>query len=348
MTAFEQMTRYGFGEVFFKRDAKANLCAIIAVHNTQRGPALGGCRFATYESEELALIDALRLARGMTYKAAIARLPQGGGKSVIVRPQGGFDRTALFESFGRFVDGLGGRYITAADSGTSEHDMDTIRTATRHVTGMSKAKGGAGDPSPWTALGVRRGIEAAVHFVTGRNSLQDVHVAIQGVGQVGYYLGKELTQLGARLTVADIDESKAARAASEFGAKVVSIGEISEVACDVFAPCALGSSINAHTLPKLRCNIVAGGANNQLAEPHHGEELMRHNIFYAPDYAINAGGLIHVTHEAHGYDENKVREQTLRIYDTIIEIAERSKSSGLPPHQIADAMAEERIENPSL
>jgi leucine dehydrogenase len=343
VNVFQHLQHYDYGEVHYRRDAASGLQAIIAIHDTRLGPALGGCRFIHYAHEELALIDALRLARAMTYKAAISGIPHGGGKSVIIRPPQQFDRAAIFRAFGRFVDELGGRYITAVDSGTSIEDMEVIREVTRHVTGVKPEHGGSGDPSPYTALGVRRGIEACVKFVYGRESLEGVHVAVQGIGHVGYWLCKELHDLGAHLTVADVDPHKAERAQHEFGAKVVALDKIFAVECEVFAPCALGSALNDDTIPALRCKIVAGAANNQLAEPRHGDALMHRGILYAPDYAINAGGLINVAQEYAGYDEKKSRERVLRIYDTIWEIAERAQRAMQPTHRIADMMAEERL-----
>jgi len=343
VSVFEHLQHHGFGEVHYRRDAATGLQAIIAIHDTRLGPALGGCRFLSYAHEQLALIDALRLARAMTYKAAISGLPHGGGKSVILRPPHPFDRTALFRAFGEFVEGLGGRYITAEDSGTSIEDMGIVRLVTKHVTGVKPEQGGSGDPSPFTALGVRRGIEACVKFVYGRDSLEGLHVAVQGVGHVGYWLCKELHDLGARLTVADLDPHKTERARHEFGATVVSLDDIFSIECDVFAPCALGSVLNDDTIPKLRCKIVAGAANNQLAESRHGDELMQRGILYAPDYAINAGGLINVAQEYAGYDEQKSRARVFQIYDTIWEIIERAQRARLPTHRVADRIVEERL-----
>ncbi|HEY8432385.1 MAG TPA: Glu/Leu/Phe/Val dehydrogenase [Sandaracinaceae bacterium] len=343
MQVFEHLEHYDYGEVHFKRDAASGLRAIIAIHDKRLGPALGGCRFIHYDTDEEALIDALRLARGMTYKAALAGIAHGGGKAVIVRPRGEFDRAALFRAFGRFVDDLGGHYITAEDSGTGIEDMEIVRGVTKHVTGVRPEHGGSGDPSPFTALGVRRGIEACVKLVLGKDGLDGVSVAVQGVGHVGYHLCRELHALGAVLTVADIDPLKAERAQREFGAKIVSLDEIFSVECDVFAPCALGSALNDSTIPRLRCRIVAGAANNQLAEPRHGSDLMQRGILYAPDYAINAGGLINVAEEVAGYDERRARERTMKIYDTIYEIAERAQKAMTPTHVIADMMVEERL-----
>jgi leucine dehydrogenase len=343
MAVFEHMAHYDYGALHLRRDAKTGLEAIVAIHDSRLGPALGGCRFIEYENEEAALVDAIRLARGMSYKAAIAGLPHGGGKSVIIRPRKEFDRAALFTAFGRFLEELSGRYITAEDSGTSVEDMEVIRSVTKHVTGIKPERGGGGDPSPFTALGVRRGIEACAKFALGRTSLEGLRVAIQGVGHVGYHLCRELHLLGAKLIVADVDPLKAERAQREFGAVVVSLDEIFTVECDVFAPCALGSALNDQTIPALRCTIVAGAANNQLAEPRHGSDLMQRGILYAPDYAINGGGLVNVAQEYAGYDAKVSREKVLRIYDTILEISERSKSAMVPTSVVADRMAEERL-----
>ncbi len=343
MSVFDHLEHHDYGEVHFKRDAASGLRAIVAVHDTRLGPALGGCRFIHYDTEEEALIDALRLARGMTYKAALAGIAHGGGKAVLVRPRGQFDRAALFRAFGRFVDDLGGHYITAEDSGTGIEDMEIVRSVTKHVTGVKPERGGSGDPSPFTALGVRRGIEACVKLVLGKDDLSGVRVAVQGIGHVGYHLCRELAALGAELVVADIDPLKAERAEREFGARVVPLDDIYAVECDVFAPCALGSALNDATIPRLRCRIVAGAANNQLAEPRHGGDLMQRGILYAPDYAINAGGLINVAEEVVGYDEARATERTMKIYDTIYEIAERARKAMAPTYVIADTMVEERL-----
>jgi leucine dehydrogenase len=343
MDLFGQMATYDYGEVHVKRDQASSLRAIVAIHDTRLGAALGGCRFLYYERDEAALIDALRLARGMTYKAALAGVEHGGGKSVILRPRGHFDRSALFRAFGHFIEDLGGHYITAEDSGTSLEDMEVIRTVTKHVTGVSPDHGGSGDPSPYTALGVRRGIEACAKVRLGRDDLAGLKIAVQGIGHVGYHLCKELHDKGVRLTVADVDPLKAERAQREFGAEIVPIESIFEVDCDVLAPCALGSALNDETIPRLRCKVVAGAANNQLAEPRHGDALYQRGILYAPDYAINAGGLINVAMEVKGYDAEESRRRTLKIYDTIFEIAERSDKAQLPSYRVADMMVEERL-----
>ena len=343
MDTFGQLKAYDFGEAHFKFDKATGLRAIVAIHDSRLGPALGGCRFLPYDTDEAALVDALRLARGMTYKAALAGLAHGGGKSVLIRPTAHFDRVALFRAFGHFIDDLGGHYITAEDSGTGLEDMEIIRTVTKHVTGVGVASGGSGDPSPFTALGVRRGIEACVKLQLKRDALEGVHVAVQGVGHVGYYLCKELFEQGAKLSVADVDPLKAERAKREFGATIVPLDHIFDIACDVIAPCALGSALNDQSIPKLKATIVAGAANNQLSEPRHGDDLHARGILYAPDYAINAGGLVNVAQEVLGYDAKASRAKTLKIYDTIYDIAERSAKIRAPTYRVADLMVEERL-----
>jgi leucine dehydrogenase len=340
---FGKLSKYDFGEVHFKLDKASQLQAIVAIHDSRLGPALGGCRFIEYDTDDAAIIDALRLARGMTYKAALAGLAHGGGKSVIIRPKRHFDRVALFRSFGRFIEDLRGHYITAEDSGTGLEDMEIIRTQTKWVTGIDPSHGGSGDPSPFTALGVRRGIEACVKFKLGKDDLKGVHVAVQGVGHVGYYLCKELHAVGAKLTVADVDKLKSERAQREFGASVTTIDQVAAVNCDVFAPCALGAGLNDDTIPHLRATIVAGAANNQLAEPRHGDDLHARGILYAPDYAINAGGLVNVAQEVKGYDANASRTKTLEIYNTIWDICDRSKKLQAPTYKVADIMVEEKL-----
>ena len=343
MDLFGHLKAYDYGEVHFKHDKATGLKAIVAIHDSRLGPALGGCRFLPYDTDEEALVDALRLARGMTYKAALAGLAHGGGKSVLIRPKQHFDRVALFRAFGKFVDDLGGHYITAEDSGTGLEDMEVIRAVTRSVTGVDVANGGSGDPSPFTALGVRRGIEACVKIQLGRASLEGVHVAVQGVGHVGYHLCKELHEQGAKISVADVDPLKAERATREFGASVIPLDRIFDIECDVIAPCALGSALNDATIPRLKAKIVAGAANNQLAQPRHGDDLYARGILYAPDYAINAGGLVNVAQEVLGYDAKKSREKTMEIYSTIYEIADRSAKTSAPTYRIADMLVEEKL-----
>lgn len=340
MDLFALLSQYDYGAVHIGRDPGSGMQCVVAIHDTRLGPAIGGCRFLEYETERDAVVDALRLARGMTYKAALAGLPHGGGKTVLMRPKRMFDRAAIFRAFGQFIDGLGGRYYTAEDSGTGIEDMEVVKSVTQQVVGTGE---GSGDPSPFTALGVRRGIEACVHLKLGRTSLEDIHVAVQGVGHVGYQLCRQLHTQGAKLTVADIDPLKAERAQREFSANVVPIDRIFDVECDVLAPCALGSALNDDTIPRLRCLIVAGAANNQLAEPRHGDDLNARGILYAPDYAINAGGLINVALELQSYSADKAREQTMSVYDTIHEIGERSLASLTPTYRVADLVVEEKL-----
>ena len=342
MISFDTLVSHGFGSAHVFVDPRSGLRSVIAIHNTRHGAAIGGSRFVSYLSDEAAWLDAIRLARGMAYKAAVAGLPLGGGKAVIMKPAGDFNREALFEAFGRAVDSLGGAYVTCEDSGTGTADMDTVRRVTRHALGSTA---GSGDPSPLTAFGVRRGIEAAVAAKLGRDSVDGIHVAIQGVGHVGYYLAKELVERGARLTVADVNAENLDRAVRELGATAVSPEAIHAVACDVFAPCALGAPVNDITLPQLNCAIVAGAANNVLAEPRHGQALADRGILYAPDYAINSGGLINVAFEyrPEGYNAAEVQAKVSAVYETMATIFERSASTGRLPHEVADAMAEERI-----
>jgi leucine dehydrogenase len=343
MEVLTKLASHDFGELHLKYDKATQLKAIVAIHDSRLGPALGGCRFIEYDTEGAAITDALRLARGMTYKAALAGLGHGGGKSVIIRPKQRFDRVALFRAFGAFIRDLRGHYITAEDSGTGLEDMEIIRQVTTHVTGIDPSHGGSGDPSPFTALGVRRGIEACVKFKLGKDSLRGVHVAVQGVGHVGYHLCKELHAAGATITVADVDKLKSERAKREFGAAIVDIDKVAEVVCDVFAPCALGAGLNDSTIPHLHAPIVAGAANNQLAEPRHGDDLHARGILYAPDYAINAGGLVNVAQEVKGYDPKLARENTLKIYDTIMNICEQSKRLNAPTHKVADMIVEQKL-----
>lgn len=340
---FEQLREHDFGDVHFCCVDGIQLRAIVAIHDTRLGPALGGCRFVEYQDEGAALTDALRLARAMTSKAALAGLAHGGGKAVIMKPSGSFDRSDIFQAFAGFVDSLGGRYITTEDSGTGIDDMQLVRGLTKHVAGFSVEAGGSGDPSPFTALGVRRGIEAMVKVSLGRSDLEGLHVAVQGVGHVGRSLCEELVGAGARLTVADVRESLAQEVAEELGAETTTAARIHQVECDVYAPCALGGALNDRTVPELRCKLVAGAANNQLAADRNGDMLLQRGIAYAPDYAINAGGLINVAQEVIGYDAEIARERTLLVYDTILQIAQRAISESTPAQRIADALVAEKL-----
>lgn len=345
MNLFDTLARYGFGELHACRDEKTGLRALVGLYSNRLGPAIGGTRIRAYPSEADAIEDVLRLARAMAYKAALAKLPHGGGKAVILAPSDGvFDRISLFRRFGEFVDGLGGRYVTTEDSGTSPSDMDIVREVTRHVVGSS---GGSGDPSPFTALGVRRGIEAVARSWLDRDGLKGLKVALQGVGHVGTHLGRELVQGGAEITLTDVDPARRASVAAELGARAVEPEAIFDVPCDIFSPNALGGAISEETVSRLRCRAVAGAANNQLATVEVGHALHARKIFYAPDYAINAGGLINVAVEYAGYDGERARRETLAIHDTIAEIIDRSRREDTPPGEIADRMAEEILERGS-
>ena len=331
----------GHQEVVFGHDAASGLKAIIAIHNTNRGPALGGCRMWPYAGEAEALTDVLRLARGMTYKSALADLPWGGGKAVIIGDPHADKSEALFLAMGRFVDGLGGRYVTAEDVGVSVEDVEVMARVTSHVAGTGSA--GAGDPSPSTAYGVLMGIRAAVAHKLGRDSLDGLRVAVQGVGHVGYHLCRYLAEAGAKLTVADIDREAIERVAAEFHARPVAPEAIYGVDGEVFAPCALGAVINDDTIARLKAPIVAGSANNQLAEPRHGAELMRRGVLYAPDYVINAGGVINISHEGPAYDKRAAVDHVAKIHDTLREIFGRADAEHLPTSEAADRLAEERF-----
>lgn len=342
MDIFETMRDLRYGRVHLAHDEASGLQAIIAIHSTRLGPAIGGCRCIPYPDSNAALFDATRLARGMAYKAAISKLPHGGGKAVIMLPEGHVDRDALFTAFGQFVESIGGDYVTCEDSGTSTSDMDIVARQTAHVLGTNA---GSGDPSPYTARGVRRGIEAAVKFQLERDDLKGLHVAIQGVGHVGYYLARELHERGVKLTVADVNKDNLQKAVDDFGARVVSTDDILFVDCDVLAPCALGAVFNDDTVPKLNTRIIAGASNNVLLDDSHGVEIFKRGILYAPDYAINAGGLINVAIEygPDGYSEDRALEKVDGIYDTMLEIFERAMNDDVPTHVVADRMVEERI-----
>lgn len=334
---FRQITEARMNDIHIKHDEHSGLKSIIAIHNTRRGPSLGGCRFIPYPSFDDAVTDAIRLARGMSYKAALAGLDLGGGKSVIMHPEGDYDRTELFKAFGRFVDELGGRYITAMDSGTKVSDMDTIATRTRHVTCTSSS----GNPAPSTAKGVYYGILSTLkaHKAFG-NTLKGMTIAVQGLGNVGYALCQLLHRGGARLIVSDIDETKVEQCIREFGARGVSPEEIHSVPCDIFSPCGLGGVLNETSIEQLQCAAVAGSANNQLLTEACGEQLFNKGILYAPDYLINAGGLIFVSM---AYYQKSHRELNLRIKgigETLLQIFRRQQQQQEPASLIADQMAE--------
>ncbi|MBA4283963.1 MAG: amino acid dehydrogenase [Xanthomonadaceae bacterium] len=344
MSVFSHPEFDGHERVAFHFDATSGLRAIIAVHSTRLGCGLGGCRMFPYASDADALTDVLRLSRGMSYKAALAGLPQGGGKSVILGDPRRDKTPELIRAMGRFVDSLGGRYVVAEDSGTSVPDIRLMAEHTRHVGGLadaaSIAAGRSGDPSPATARGTYIGILSALRFQRGSDALRGLKVAIQGVGNVGYRLARHLHEAGATLWVTDLHAPAVERAVADFGATAVAMDEIHALDVDVFAPCALGAVLNARTIPQIRARIVAGAANNQLATPADGQRLLDHGLLYAPDYVINAGGIIDIFYEGPGYDEAVVHAHLARIGSTLTTIFERSAAERRPTGVIADAMAE--------
>lgn len=344
MELFRYMENYDFEQVVVCQDRQSGLKGIIVIHDTTLGPALGGTRMWTYASEEEAFLDALRLARGMTYKNAATGLNLGGGKAVIIGDPRKDKNEEMFRAFGRYIQGLAGRYITAEDVGTTVEDMDIIREETDYVTGISPAFGSAGNPSPVTAYGVYKGMKAAAKEAFGSDILQGKTIAVQGVGNVAFHLCKHLHEEGANLIVTDIHKPSVQRAVDQFGARAVDINDIYEVECDIFAPCALGAIINDETIPKLKAKVVAGAANNQLKEDRHGDQLHELGIIYAPDYVINAGGVINVSDELQGYNRERVMKKVEGIYDNIEKVIDISKRDNMPTYLAADHLAEERIE----
>jgi len=330
-------------EVVFWHDPATGLKAIVAIHNTQLGPALGGLRMWKYESVEQAVEDALRLSRGMTYKAAVAGLNLGGGKAVIIANPKTDKSEALFRAFGTFVESLNGRYITAEDVGTDVNDMEYIYMETTNVVGVARTHGGSGDPSPWTAKGVLEGLRACVEHRFGKESLDGMSVAVQGAGHVGTEQVELFLAQGMRVYLCDIDKSRVEKFQGREGVTLVSTDEIYETDAEIFCPSALGAVINERTISKLKCKIVAGSANNQLATPEAGDELFRRKIVYAPDYAINAGGLMNVSIEFEGYDEHRANRLIRNIYYNMRNILQHSAKEGLAEYKCADRVAEKRI-----
>jgi leucine dehydrogenase len=341
MNMFENISEHDHEQVVFCYDPTSGYKGIIAIHNTTLGPALGGTRLWNYATDEEAIVDALRLSRGMTYKSAAAGLNLGGGKAVIIGDPRMKRREMIFRAHGRFVETLNGRYITAEDVGTCVEDMDYVQMETRYVSGLA---GRSGDPSPVTAYGTYRGMKAAVKAKYGSDSLEGITVAVQGVGHVGYYLCENLAKEGAKLTVTDIDAERVARVVEEFGATAVAPDEIYTVDAQVFAPCALGAVVNDRTLPKFRFEVIAGAANNQLAEERHGLALQERNILYAPDYVVNAGGVINVYGELNGWSAERSKRKAAEIYDTLEELFELAQADGIPTNAAADRLAEKRIQ----
>jgi leucine dehydrogenase len=342
MDVFQLMKEAGHEQVVLCHEPSCGYIGIIAIHDTTLGPALGGTRFWQYPSTDDAILDALRLARGMTYKAAVAGLNLGGGKAVIVGDHRRTDREILFRAHGRFIESLGGRYITAEDVGTSPADMEFVKRETDHVAGL---QGLSGDPSPVTGYGVYMGMKAAAKKRWGNDSLANRTVAIQGCGKVAYYLAEQLHAEGATLIVTDIDEGKMRRLAEEMGARTVAPDAIYDQEADIYAPCALGSTINDDTLSRLKVEIIAGGANNQLEnEEKHGRMVEEKGFLYAPDFVINGGGLINVYGEIEGWSQERAKRKAQEIYDTIFNVFAIAERDSIPAFLAADRLAEERIE----
>lgn len=343
MSVFSHSAFDGHEHVAFYHDEKSGLKAIIAIHNTNLGPALGGCRMWPYASDEEALRDVLRLSRGMTYKSAMANLKLGGGKAVIIGNHRTQKTDALLHAMGDFVESLGGRYITAEDSGTSVEDMKKIGERTAYAGGVVDGSEHGGDPSPTTAYGTFVGLKAAAQYRLGRSDLQGLKVAIQGVGNVGFRLARHLHEAGAELIVSDIFPDNTERAARELGAKVVEGDAIFDQNVDVFAPCALGAIINDETIGRLKASVIAGAANNQLAEERHGEMLQSREILYAPDYVINAGGIIDVYYQRTGGSADALKKHVESIGDTLVQIFDRAAQTQTPTGIVANKIAEERF-----
>src|SRR5688572_25076842 len=340
MQIFDTIAGMGHEQVVLCHDPAANYRGIIAIHSTVLGPALGGTRFWSYASDEEAIVDALRLARGMTYKNAVAGLNLGGGKSVIIGDNKTTSRELIFRAHGRFCESLGGRYITAEDVGTSTADMDYVHMETKNVAGLA---GRSGDPSPVTAHGVFRAIQASAKEHWGKSDVSGRTVAVQGCGHVGYFLAKQLHEAGASLIVTDIDVERVKRVVGEFAARAVAPDEIYGVEADIFAPCALGAIINDKTIPQLNVEILAGAANNQLLEERHGDMLEEKGILYAPDYVANAGGVINVYSELAGWTSARAFRKADEIYDTVLKVFSIAKQDRVPTYQAADRLAEQRI-----
>lgn len=341
---FSDLTNMEHEQIVFCSKPEVGLRAIIAIHDTTLGPALGGTRMWNYSTEKEAIRDVLRLSRGMTYKSAISGLNLGGGKAVIIGDSQKDKSEPLFRAFGRFVDGLSGRYITAEDVGITEQDMQWIFSETKYVTGIPKSMGGSGNPSPVTAYGVYMGMKASAKRAYGSDSLKGKRIGIQGAGAVASHLAEYVSKEGAELFISDIFEEKANRVALKTGGTVVEPDEIYTLNLDIFSPCALGGVVNDDTINALNCDIVAGGANNILDnEEKHGEELVKRGILYAPDYVINAGGIINVASELEGYNEELSMQKASRIYDTVLQIFDYADEHNLPTISASNILAEQRI-----
>lgn len=342
---FENIQKCGNHEqVIFCHDKNTGLKGIIAIHDTTLGPALGGTRMWNYANEDEALIDVLRLSEGMTYKAAAAGLNLGGGKAVIIGDPKKDKSEGLFRAFGMYINALNGRYITAEDVGTSVRDMEHIYMETPWVTGIPKGLGGSGDPSPYTSHGVLMAIKAACKEKLGTENLKGLRVAVQGLGNVGYNLVKYLSEEGAIITVADIDSERVKKVMDQFTCESTDSATIHTTECEVYAPCALGAIINDKTIPQLKCKIVAGGANNQLAETRHGDALREMGILYAPDFVANAGGLMNVFAELEGYSAERALERTTSVFENMSKVFALAKRDNISTYDAAFKMASERLE----
>jgi leucine dehydrogenase len=341
---FDQIANYDHEQVVFCYDKNSGLKSIIAIHNTTLGPALGGTRFWNYKSESDAIFDVLRLSRGMTFKAAAAGLNLGGGKAVIIGDSHKDKSEAIFRRYGKFVNSLNGKYITAEDVGTSTQDMEYASLETQHVTGVPEYMGGSGDPSPFTAYGTFLGIKASVFEAYGSVNLSGKKVLVQGVGHVGETLVQHLTEAGAKVFITDIFESRVNEVAKKYKATPVDADSFYDMEMDIYSPCALGATLTTSNIERLKCRVIAGAANNQLEdEKLHGQMLIEKGIVYAPDFVINAGGLINVASELEGYNRDKVNNDVEKIYDRVLSIFKIAKSQNITNQQAAIFMAEKRI-----
>ncbi len=343
---FDQVTNLDHEQVVFCHDKSTGLKSIIAIHNTTLGPALGGTRMWNYANDEEAINDVLRLSRGMTFKAAISGINLGGGKAIIYGDSNTQKTEALFRRYGRFVNSLGGKYITAEDVGTSTQDMEYVAMETEYVTGVPQDMGGSGDPSPFTAYGVYLGMKASAKHVWGSDKMEGKKVIVQGVGHVGIHLVDRLTKDGAKVYISDINEAQLKSVSEKFGATVVELGTEFDLDVDVYAPCALGATLNDDTISRLKCSVIAGAANNQLQdEEKHGNMLVDRGILYAPDFLINAGGVINVYNEWIGYNYERAMRSTEKIYDRTLEIYKLAQTENISTQKAAIKIARERLKS---
>lgn len=341
-----QMLQYNHEQILFCNDNATGLKAIIAIHNTVLGPSLGGTRMWNYNNEMEALTDVLRLSRGMTYKSSVAGLNLGGGKAVIIGDSKKIKSEALLRRFGKFVNSLGGKYITAEDVAMNSRDMEIIKMETDYVSGLPENMGGSGDPSPVTAYGVYVSMKASAKEKFGNDSLSGKKILVQGIGNVGMHLVEHLTKEGAKVFINDINEERLKMVADKFKAEVVSADKMFDLDIDIYAPCALGATVNDETLSRLKCTIICGAANNQLAnEQKHGELVLQKGILYAPDFVVNAGGIINVFYELEGYNRERAMAHAEKIYDTTFNIFQTAKAQNIPTYAAANKIAEQRIES---